>query len=67
MLYSILDICDELITHPRSPADCPRSRNRNGPESFTEAAKAQNWAVEPQGKKFRHFTKCKVGVPPTKM
>jgi hypothetical protein len=43
--------CDELITDPRSPADCPRSSNRNEMESFMEAAKAQNWAVEPQGKK----------------
>jgi hypothetical protein len=43
--------CDELITRPRSPADCPRYSNRNEAESFTEAAKAQNWAVKPQGKK----------------
>jgi hypothetical protein len=43
--------CDELITRPSSPADCPRSSNRNETESFTEAAKAQNWAVEPQEKK----------------
>jgi hypothetical protein len=42
--------CDELITRPRSPADCPRSSNRNETESFMEAAKAQNWAVEPQEK-----------------
>jgi hypothetical protein len=38
---------DELITRPRSTADCPRSSNRNETESFMEAAKAQNWAVEP--------------------
>jgi hypothetical protein len=30
---------------------CPISSNRNETESFMEAAKAQNWAVEPQGKK----------------
>jgi hypothetical protein len=42
--------CDELITRPRCPADCPRSSNRNEMESFMEAAKAQNWAVEPQEK-----------------
>jgi hypothetical protein len=40
--------CDEQITRPRSPADCPRSSNWNITESFMEAAKAQNWAVEPQ-------------------
>jgi hypothetical protein len=33
---------------PRSPADCPRSSKRNEMESFMEAARAQNWAVEPQ-------------------
>jgi hypothetical protein len=38
--------CDELIIRPRSPADCPRSSNRNETESFMEATKAQNWAVE---------------------
>jgi hypothetical protein len=42
--------CNELITGPRSTADCPRSSNRNEMESFMEAAKAQNWAVEPQKK-----------------
>jgi hypothetical protein len=42
---------DEPITRPRSSADCPRSSNRNETESFKEAAKAQNWAVEPQEKK----------------
>jgi hypothetical protein len=47
--------CDELITRPRSPVDCPRSSNRNETESFMEAAKAQNWAVEPQGKKYIHI------------
>jgi hypothetical protein len=41
--------CNELITRPRSPADCPRSSNWNKTESFMEAVKAQNWAVEPQG------------------
>jgi hypothetical protein len=40
--------CDELITRPRSPDDCPRSSNRNETESFMETA--QHWAVEPQGK-----------------
>jgi hypothetical protein len=44
--------CDELITRPRNSADCPRSSNRNETESFMEAAKAQNWAVEPQDKKI---------------
>jgi hypothetical protein len=39
--------CDELITRPRSPADCPGFSNRNETESFMEAAKAQNWVVEP--------------------
>jgi hypothetical protein len=43
--------CYKLITRPRSPADCPRSSNRNEIESFLEAAKAQNWAVEPQEKR----------------
>jgi hypothetical protein len=43
--------CDELITRPGSPADCPRSSNWNETESFMEAAKGQNWAVEPQEKK----------------
>jgi hypothetical protein len=37
---------------PRSPADCPRSSNRNETESLTEAAKAQNWAVELKEKKI---------------
>jgi hypothetical protein len=46
--------CDEPITRPRSPADCPRSSNRNETESFMEAAKAQNWAIEPQKKKLFH-------------
>jgi hypothetical protein len=46
--------CDELITRSRRPADCPRSSNRNETESFMEAAKAQNWAVGPQGKKLLH-------------
>jgi hypothetical protein len=41
---------DKLITRPRSSADCPRSSNRNETESFMEAAKAQNWVIEPQGK-----------------
>jgi hypothetical protein len=41
---------DELITRPRSPADCPRPSNRNETENFMEAAKAQNWAVKPQEK-----------------
>jgi hypothetical protein len=41
---------NELITRPRSPADCPRSSNRNETESFMEASKAQNCAVDPQGK-----------------
>jgi hypothetical protein len=40
--------CDELITRPRSPADCPRSSARNETESFMETAKAQNWAVVAQ-------------------
>jgi hypothetical protein len=44
--------CDELITRPRSPAGCPTYSNRNETESFMEAAKAQNWAVEPQEKKL---------------
>jgi hypothetical protein len=39
--------CEELITRPRSSADCPKSSNRNETESFMEAAKAQNWTVEP--------------------
>jgi hypothetical protein len=34
--------CDELITHPRSPADCPRSSNRNETDSFVEVAKTHN-------------------------
>jgi hypothetical protein len=38
--------CDELINRPRSPGDCPRSTNRNETESFMEAVKAKNWAVE---------------------
>jgi hypothetical protein len=38
--------------HPsKESADCPRSSNRNEMESFMEVAKAQYWAVEPQGKK----------------
>jgi hypothetical protein len=41
---------DELITRPRSPADCNRASNRNETESLMEEAKAQNWAVEPQEK-----------------
>jgi hypothetical protein len=45
-------LCDELITRPGCPADCPRSSNRNRTENFMEAAKAQNWAVKPQGKKL---------------
>jgi hypothetical protein len=49
--------CDELITRPKSPADCPRPSNRNEMESFMEAAKAQNWAVEPPG---GGSLKCKV-------
>jgi hypothetical protein len=44
--------CDELITRPRSPADCPTSSNRNETESFMEAAKAQNLAVKQQKKKI---------------
>jgi hypothetical protein len=43
--------CDELITHPRSPANCPRSSDRNETESVLEANKAQNWAIGPQEKK----------------
>jgi hypothetical protein len=35
--------CDELITRRRSPAETG---------SFTDAAKAQNWAVEPQEEKI---------------
>jgi hypothetical protein len=50
-IITITRVSYELITHPRSPADCPRSSNRNETESFMEAAKAQNWAVEPQKKK----------------
>jgi hypothetical protein len=35
--------------HPsKESADCPRSSNQT--ESFMEAAKTQNWAVEPQEK-----------------
>jgi hypothetical protein len=37
--------------HPyKSTADCPGSSNQNVTESFMDAAKAQNWAVEPQEK-----------------
>jgi hypothetical protein len=43
----VAEACEELITRPRSPADCLRSSNSNETESFIEAAKAQNWAVEP--------------------
>jgi hypothetical protein len=50
--YSLQSPCDELITRPRSPADCPRSGNGNKTESFMEVAKAQNWAVEPEEKKM---------------
>jgi hypothetical protein len=42
--------CDEPINSPRSPADCPRSRNGNETESLIGTDKAQNWAVESQGK-----------------
>jgi hypothetical protein len=38
-------------------ADWPRSSNRNETESFVEAAKAQNWAVEPQERKVGDFMK----------
>jgi hypothetical protein len=44
--------CDELITHSRRPADCHKSSNRNETENFMEAAEAQNWAAEPQEKKY---------------
>jgi hypothetical protein len=47
--------CDELITRPRSPADsadCPRSSDRNETQSFMEAAKAHDWAVDPEEKKI---------------
>jgi hypothetical protein len=44
------EACDELITRPRGPADCPKSSNRNETESFMEVAKTQNWAEESQGK-----------------
>jgi hypothetical protein len=44
--------CDELISRPRSTADCPRSSNRSEMESFMEATKAQTWAVEPKGKRI---------------
>jgi hypothetical protein len=47
--------CDELITRPRSPADCPRPSNRNETETFMEVAKAQNLAVEPQEKKMSYL------------
>jgi hypothetical protein len=50
--------CDEMITCPRSTADCPRSSNRNETEIFMEAAKDQNWAVEPQGKKRKKIMKA---------
>jgi hypothetical protein len=50
--YERLSPCDELVTRPRTPADCPKSSNRNETESFMEAAKAQNRAVEPKVKKL---------------
>jgi hypothetical protein len=43
--------CDKMITRPRSPADCPRSSNRNETESFMEAAKAQKLGCRAIGKK----------------
>jgi hypothetical protein len=36
----------------QGPANCPRSSNWNETESFMEVANAQNWAVEPQGKRI---------------
>jgi hypothetical protein len=40
--------CDELITRPRSPTDCHRSRNWN----FHGGGKGLNLAVEPGGGEF---------------
>jgi hypothetical protein len=47
----LAEALQRAVTLSRSPADCPRSSNRNETESFIEAAKAQNWVVEPQEKK----------------
>jgi hypothetical protein len=45
--------CDELITRPRSPADCPRSGNRNETEKIHGGGQGPKLGCRATGKTIR--------------
>jgi hypothetical protein len=56
--------CDEVITRPRSPADCPRCGNRNEMKSFVQAAKGPKLGCRAVGGRTTPYITKYSYVPP---